>query len=84
MDAARISARERGAFMRDKSIPLMAPIGVPQSLINGDRDRIIPTHFAAVSNQDDPALVNGWSGDERSHIVSHPHVIRLRYVATSR
>jgi acetyl esterase/lipase len=24
----------------------MAPIGVPQSLVNGDRDKIIPTRFA--------------------------------------
>lgn len=31
----------------DKSIPLLAPLGVPQTLVNGDRDRIIPTHFAA-------------------------------------
>ena len=24
----------------------MAPLGVPQTLINGDADKIIPTHFA--------------------------------------
>lgn len=30
----------------DKSIPLLAPLGVPQTLINGDADKIIPTRFA--------------------------------------
>ena len=30
----------------DTSIPHLAPLGVPQTLVNGDRDRIIPTHFA--------------------------------------
>jgi acetyl esterase/lipase len=32
---------------RDTSIPWLAPLGVEQVLINGDADRIIPTHFAA-------------------------------------
>ena len=31
----------------DTSIPRLAPLGVAQILVNGDRDRIIPTHFAA-------------------------------------
>lgn len=31
----------------DTSVPNLAPLGVPQILINGDSDRIIPTHFAA-------------------------------------
>ena len=31
----------------DTSLPRLAPIRVPHTLINGDRDRIIPTHFAA-------------------------------------
>jgi acetyl esterase/lipase len=47
MDAGKLSRVEQKALLRDKSIPLMAPIGVPQSLVNGDRDRIIPTRFAA-------------------------------------
>ena len=38
--------RDRRALLADRSIPLMAPLGVPQTLINGDADRIIPTHFA--------------------------------------
>lgn len=32
---------------RDTSIPWLAPLGVAQTLVNGDADRIIPTHFAA-------------------------------------
>ena len=32
---------------RDTSIPWLAPLGIEQTLINGDADRIIPTHFAA-------------------------------------
>ena len=31
----------------DTSVPRLAPIGVPHTLVNGDRDRIIPTHFAS-------------------------------------
>ncbi len=31
----------------DTSVPRLAPIGVPHTTVNGDRDRIIPTHFAA-------------------------------------
>ena len=31
----------------DTSLPRLAPIGVPHTMVNGDRDRIIPTHFAA-------------------------------------
>jgi acetyl esterase/lipase len=46
LDAAKVTRAERRAFMRDKSIPLMAPLGVPQSLVNGDKDRIIPIRFA--------------------------------------
>lgn len=30
----------------DRSIPLLAPLGVPQTLVNGDADKIIPTNFA--------------------------------------
>jgi acetyl esterase/lipase len=30
----------------DTSIPRLAPLRVPQTLVNGTRDRIIPTHFA--------------------------------------
>lgn len=30
----------------DTSVPRMGPLGIPQVLINGDRDRIIPTFFA--------------------------------------
>ncbi len=30
----------------DTSVPRMGPVGVPQVLINGTNDRIIPTHFA--------------------------------------
>lgn len=44
--AASAGPRDRRALLADKSIPLMAPIGVPQTLVNGDADRIIPTHFA--------------------------------------
>jgi acetyl esterase/lipase len=38
-----ISSRQ---VYRDTSIPQLAPLGVDQILINGDLDRIIPTHFA--------------------------------------
>ena len=31
----------------DTSLPRLAPIGVPHTMVNGNRDRIIPTHFAA-------------------------------------
>lgn len=30
----------------DTSVPRMGPLGIPQVLINGTEDRIIPTHFA--------------------------------------
>lgn len=30
----------------DTSVPRMGPIGIPQVLINGNQDRIIPAHFA--------------------------------------
>ena len=44
----RVSERiDRPDPYADKSIPLLAPLGVPQTLINGDADRIIPTRFAA-------------------------------------
>lgn len=29
----------------DTSLPRLAPIGVPQTMVGGNRDRIIPTHF---------------------------------------
>ncbi|MEO8141123.1 MAG: alpha/beta hydrolase, partial [Sphingomicrobium sp.] len=29
----------------DTSVPRLAPIGVPHTMIGGNRDRIIPTHF---------------------------------------
>ena len=32
--------------LRNKSIPSLAPLGVSQTLINGDADMIIPPHFA--------------------------------------
>jgi acetyl esterase/lipase len=35
----------RGSFS-DTSVPHLAPLGIAQSLINGDSDRIIPTNFA--------------------------------------
>jgi acetyl esterase/lipase len=44
--ARLVSKQDRRALMLDKSIPLLAPLGVPQTLVNGDSDRIIPTHFA--------------------------------------
>ncbi|MDB5696041.1 MAG: alpha/beta hydrolase [Sphingomonas bacterium] len=47
IEDARVTRKQQREFLRDKSIPLMAPIGVPQTLINGDSDRIIPTRFAA-------------------------------------
>ena len=28
------------------SVPRLLPLGVPQTLVNGDADRIIPTHYA--------------------------------------
>lgn len=37
---------DRRELLRDRSIPLLAPLGVPQTLVNGDADRIIPTRFA--------------------------------------
>lgn len=45
--AAGIGPRDRRALLADKSIPLMGALSVPQTLVNGDADRIIPTHFAA-------------------------------------
>lgn len=44
--AAGIGPRDRRALLATKSIPLMAPLGVRQTLVNGDADRIIPTNFA--------------------------------------
>ncbi|MBA3677012.1 MAG: alpha/beta hydrolase [Sphingosinicella sp.] len=38
-----LSSREVYA---DTSVPRLAPLGVPQILVNGDKDRIIPTNFA--------------------------------------
>jgi len=36
----------RAAPFADTSVPRMGPLGIPQVLINGTQDRIIPTHFA--------------------------------------
>jgi acetyl esterase/lipase len=34
------------AYWGWRTVPRLGPLGVPQTLINGDSDRIIPTHFA--------------------------------------
>ena len=36
----------RGDPFADTSVPRMGPLRIPQVLINGNRDRIIPAHFA--------------------------------------
>jgi acetyl esterase/lipase len=41
-----VIARLTGGRFADTSVPNLAPIGAAQTLINGDRDRIIPTHYA--------------------------------------
>jgi acetyl esterase/lipase len=41
-----VPQNDRRELLRDRSIPLLAPLGVPQTLVNGDADRIIPTRFA--------------------------------------
>ncbi|RHW18519.1 alpha/beta hydrolase [Sphingomonas gilva] len=57
-----ISSRQ---VYRDTSIPQLAPLGVEQVLVNGDADRIIPTHFAG-----DYAAKMRAAGDEVTvHIV---------------
>ena len=38
--------RLTGGRFADTSVPRLAPLGVPQTLVNGDSDRIIPTNFA--------------------------------------
>ncbi|NJC35139.1 acetyl esterase/lipase [Sphingomonas jejuensis] len=38
--------------LADISIPRLAPLGVPQTLVNGDADRIIPTDFATGYQRD--------------------------------
>jgi acetyl esterase/lipase len=38
--------RLTGGRFADTSVPRLAPLGIPQTLINGDSDRIIPTNFA--------------------------------------
>ena len=41
-----VIARIGGGRYAETSVPRLAPLGVPQVLINGDRDRIIPTAYA--------------------------------------
>ena len=41
-----VIARIGGGRYTETSVPRLAPLGVPQVLINGDRDRIIPTAYA--------------------------------------
>lgn len=36
-----------GGHFADTSVPRLAPLGVPQVLINGRQDRIIPVHYAS-------------------------------------
>ena len=38
--------RLTGGRLNDTSVPRLAPLGVPQTLVNGDKDRIIPVNFA--------------------------------------
>jgi hypothetical protein len=38
--------RLTGGSFSDTSVPRLAPIRVSHTLVNGDRDRIIPTNFA--------------------------------------
>lgn len=45
-EPTHVTRQQQRAFLQDKSLPLLAPIGVSQTLINGDQDRIIPTRFA--------------------------------------
>lgn len=39
--------RLAGGGFSDTSVPRLAPLGIPQTLVNGDSDRIIPTAFAS-------------------------------------
>ena len=41
-----VIARLTGGRFADTSVPRLAPLGVPQVLINGHQDRIIPTAYA--------------------------------------
>ncbi|MGZ8282845.1 MAG: alpha/beta hydrolase family protein [Allosphingosinicella sp.] len=43
---ADVIARLTGGRFEDTSVPRLAPLGVPQLLINGRQDRIIPTAYA--------------------------------------
>jgi acetyl esterase/lipase len=41
-----VIARISGGRYAETSVPRLAPLGIPQILINGDRDRIIPVAYA--------------------------------------
>jgi pimeloyl-ACP methyl ester carboxylesterase len=43
---ADLVGRDRADPYADTSVPRLLPLGVPQHLINGDTDRIIPARFA--------------------------------------
>lgn len=43
---ARLVGQGRGDPYTDTSVPRLGPIGVPQILVNGENDRIIPTAYA--------------------------------------
>lgn len=43
---ARLTGSGRADVFADTSVPRLAPLGVPQILINGAEDRIIPTFYA--------------------------------------
>ena len=41
-----VIARISGGHFAETSVPRLAPLGIPQVLINGNQDRIIPTAYA--------------------------------------
>jgi acetyl esterase/lipase len=43
---SEVVGRLTGGHFADTSVPRLAPLGVPQVLINGSQDRIIPTAYA--------------------------------------
>jgi acetyl esterase/lipase len=68
-----IIGRLTGGRFADTSVPRLAPLGVGQTLVNGDRDRIIPTHFAG----DYAATMRAAGDDVRIRIVPNQGHVEL-------
>ena len=57
----------------DTSVPRMGPLGIPQVLINGNQDRIIPTFYA----EDYAGKMRAQGDDVRVRMIDHNGHVEL-------